>query len=208
MAAPLDERRKAIRKFRKQLKLSQAEFAKLAGIGQQMLSRFELGTRDLSPEAFARVEDAITEALARKRAAVQGAGRLVPLSNLLLSKDQVDQEASFQEYKRVHEDLVARYGPRWRETFKALGEAGRELWILKEQNRLLQELVGKQYEVLGFCQELINENETKDAKIFKLEEKVNELRELYDVGTQAVTATARYEELREKLAAVPAKEGK
>lgn len=78
----IDERRKCIRKFRKQLKLSQAEFAALAGIGPSMLSRFELGNRDLSPEAYARVEEALAEAMAQRKLAVQGAGRIVSLASL------------------------------------------------------------------------------------------------------------------------------
>ncbi|SRR6266567_893725 len=71
----LDQRRKVVRKFRKQLKLSQTEFAALAGLSAPMLSLFENGQRDLSAAAFVRVEDAITEALAQRK--------LVPLADLL-----------------------------------------------------------------------------------------------------------------------------
>ncbi len=87
----LEERRTVIRKFRKQLKLSQSEFAALAGIGPSMLSRFENGDRDLSPEAFARVQAAITGALAQRE-------RTVTLASLLTlgKKPQAEQSAEKQ----------------------------------------------------------------------------------------------------------------
>ena len=62
-----DELRRSIRKFRKQLKLSQAELASLAGLAQHTLSRFEMGKRNLSQDALNRVGDAIAKALDKKK---------------------------------------------------------------------------------------------------------------------------------------------
>jgi transcriptional regulator with XRE-family HTH domain len=59
----LDERRAAVREFRKEFKFSQTEFAAFADIGPSMLSRFENGERDLSPETLAKVEKAMARAL-------------------------------------------------------------------------------------------------------------------------------------------------
>jgi transcriptional regulator with XRE-family HTH domain len=67
----LNERRKALKKFRKEAGFSQAEVASMTGIGQQMLSRFERGDRDLSPEALTRLEQAIADVLSGKQSASQ-----------------------------------------------------------------------------------------------------------------------------------------
>src|ERR1700685_1058898 len=80
----LNERRKALKKFREEAGLSQAEVASMTGIGQQMLSRFERGDRDLSPEALTRLEQAIADVLSGKRSASQQreeAQKIATLSN-------------------------------------------------------------------------------------------------------------------------------
>ena len=63
----LDERRRALRKFRKKAGLSQSDLGKMAGLSFSAISRFERGSRDLSPEAFARVSNAVAEVLSGKR---------------------------------------------------------------------------------------------------------------------------------------------
>ena len=80
-------------------------------------------------------------------------------------------------------------------------EQNRQLKQLQEENRILQELVAAYKDVYSFCQELVDETAAKDARLSELEKKIADLRELYDVGTQATIASARYEELREKLLA-------
>jgi predicted transcriptional regulator len=80
----LDERRKALRKFRKEAGLSQWELARMSGMGQAIISRFESGTRDLSPEALTRLEQAIADVLSGKQSAGQHreeAQKIATLSN-------------------------------------------------------------------------------------------------------------------------------
>jgi transcriptional regulator with XRE-family HTH domain len=60
---PLRERRKLLRLFRKQNRMSLSALGKLAGLSQPMLSQFENGDRDLSEEAWARVLDSMEKFL-------------------------------------------------------------------------------------------------------------------------------------------------
>ena len=46
---------------------------------------------------------------------------------------------------------------------------------------------------------LVAEAAKKDVEIAALKQRVKDLMEMYDIGSQAVAATARYEELREKV---------
>jgi transcriptional regulator with XRE-family HTH domain len=55
----LRERREYLREFRKQLGYSLQEIAKLSDLSKSMLSKFELGHRDLSAEAWGRLENAL-----------------------------------------------------------------------------------------------------------------------------------------------------
>jgi len=75
----LDERREGIRKFRKELDLSLAELGRLAGVSPSMLSLFETGKRDLSASAFARVQEAITSAMAERVGAARRVANLADL---------------------------------------------------------------------------------------------------------------------------------
>jgi len=80
----LDERRKALKKFRKQAGLSQWELARMSGMGQAIISRFESGDRDLSPEALTRLEQAIADVLSGKQSVSQQreeAQKIATLSN-------------------------------------------------------------------------------------------------------------------------------
>jgi transcriptional regulator with XRE-family HTH domain len=175
----LDDRRKAIRKFRKQLKLSQGELAKLANIGQQMLSKFERGDRDLSPAAFLRVEEAITEALANRRAALEKADRMskpVLLSDLL-------KPAKVKE-------LISRKSPM---DVRQIARQAQEEFRRKEQEdpdfRVLREVTAN----------LLKDNQELRAQVAELRGRVDLLCDLLDVKTKEVRAAAEAQDLKAKL---------
>src|SRR5580704_2046878 len=65
---PLRERRKLLRLFRKQNRMSLSALGELAGLSQPLLSQFENGDRDLSEEAWTRVLDAMEKFLLRANA--------------------------------------------------------------------------------------------------------------------------------------------
>jgi len=60
----LRDRRKLLRVFRKQYRVTLTELGELSDVSQPMLSQFERGDRDLSPEAWARVLVAIGKLVA------------------------------------------------------------------------------------------------------------------------------------------------
>jgi transcriptional regulator with XRE-family HTH domain len=62
-----DERRKTIRQKRKELGLSQVRLAKLAGVHVFTINRFEAGIKDVKPKTLAKIEDALTDAIAAQR---------------------------------------------------------------------------------------------------------------------------------------------
>jgi transcriptional regulator with XRE-family HTH domain len=78
-----EERRVAIQKCRKICGLSQDELARLAKVSQSKVSEFENGTQDLGEEAFLRVEEALVEAMAARKAEVAIVSRLLPLGSML-----------------------------------------------------------------------------------------------------------------------------
>lgn len=64
---PFDERRKAVRTLRRESGLTQTKLASRAGITQSTLANFEAGQFDLSPAAFARVQNILTDVLVAKK---------------------------------------------------------------------------------------------------------------------------------------------
>ena len=74
-----EERRAAIRKFRKISGLSQDELARLAKVSQSKISEFENGEQDLGEAAFGRVTEAIADALAARRFELSNTSTLASL---------------------------------------------------------------------------------------------------------------------------------
>jgi transcriptional regulator with XRE-family HTH domain len=143
----LAERRKTLRKFRERAGLTLEELAEKSGLSKSMISKFELGHRDLSPEAFARLRVAIHKTLDRQRAVARRteqskrkdaaqveklAGKItgLPLRSLLggeVSKQYVDSDS----YKQMCKTMEREYGTRWREVFKDFVELGRTIGTLE-----------------------------------------------------------------------------
>jgi len=152
----LRERRTALRKFREQADLSLEELAKLAGLSKSMLSKFELGNRDLSSDAFSRLEKAIVKVLANQRVAARRkqesekrgvakveklAGSFIPLRSLM--------EPRFESYRNSIEVMEASYGPRWREIFADLRKASKEIAKLEREKADLESRIGELRDLLG-----------------------------------------------------------
>src|SRR5215472_14425605 len=62
-----EERRRVIRKKRKELGLSQQRLADLADVAVFTVSRFETGAQDIKPKTLAKIEEALTDAIAARR---------------------------------------------------------------------------------------------------------------------------------------------
>jgi len=74
---PIDDRdidmRHIVRSWRKKLGFSQVEIARLAEIGQNSLSRYETGERNLSSATLERLERAMDRALKERAALIMQA---------------------------------------------------------------------------------------------------------------------------------------
>ncbi len=62
-------------------------------------------------------------------------------------------------------------------------------------------LISTQRELITLLRQELDVSIAKDARIAELEQRVSDLRELYDAGTQAALAHAKFEELKEKVEA-------
>ena len=164
-----EEVRKSLRKFRKELKLSQGELASLAGLAQNTLSQFERGKRNLSLDALTRLHNAITEALVQKEIALrkqkQKAARGFSQEQIdyLLGRNPSDHEQAHATREKVSERLI---------------EAQQQhIRILKELLSAHEELTAEQ-----------------NATIRDLERRIAELRDLLGLETQVAIVREKVQE--------------
>ena len=147
----LSKRRKGMRKFRKNAGITLDELAAESGLSKSMLSRFENGTRDLSPEAFAKLWDAILS-LPEKRKAItrreEEAGRklaanfgskTVPLSSLM--------RPTLKEYREGMQRMEREYGPHWRKVIQALLDLSSDNAELERRISEMRDLLNLETEV-------------------------------------------------------------
>jgi transcriptional regulator with XRE-family HTH domain len=96
------EHREDLQRVRKQAGLSLAELGAMTKLSESSLSRFESGQRGLSPAAFNRVLEAISDVRSGKRAAEQlTALRKMKLSSLLGAKSTEDAFTPFAMFKSL-----------------------------------------------------------------------------------------------------------
>ncbi len=159
----LRERRTYLRKFREQAGLSLEELAKLAGLSKSMLSKFELGNRDLSPDAWSRLEKAVVKVLADQKMAAlrkqesekREAAKVEKLAGPFLSLAQMMTPESYLEScKRMEQE----YGPHWREVF-------RELFELSKANADLESRLAELRDLLSFeTHKALNESNAQEIR--------------------------------------------
>jgi transcriptional regulator with XRE-family HTH domain len=180
------QKRKLLRKVREQGGLSLEELGKRSGLSRSMISKFELGKRDLSEQAWQRVADAMEKfliedvekfkaqiekskaqiaSMERDLAAKQDATGtparklgVAPMSLRALAGGAITREAYAESCRRAEQE----YGPHWREVFQALIDGGR-----REQN---------------------------------LEARIGELRDLLAVETHMALDEAEARDIRERIA--------
>jgi transcriptional regulator with XRE-family HTH domain len=162
-----------IRTVRKRLRISQTEFAKLAGLSQPMLSRYERGDRNLSPEMIESVKRGINEALINWRPPSERFHNLEAIQQLGIKLRETPEEI---EIKRVN-DTVS---------------------LLERQIQTLNEIVRNQDEMITLCRE---RSGTSETQIADLEQRVQDLRSLYVAETDAALAHDKARELRAKVTA-------
>jgi transcriptional regulator with XRE-family HTH domain len=123
------KKREALRSIRRATGASLSEVAAMAGLSQSMISKYELGQRDLSLEAIRSLRVAVNaicdthERELRKRALIERAaskdmrellGHAVPLWSL------ADPEGYRKKVEGRRAEMAREYGPHWQEVFEAL----------------------------------------------------------------------------------------
>ncbi len=180
--------RRTVRHVRKRMKISQAELAKLAGIEQSSLSKFEKGTRNLSAEAQEQLKAALEQAKSYQKADAAnnwgwnflggpafafGIPR-EPLpaprmsKKLLKEEEALDKEiAGYGTAKLSPEDAA-----KLPQAYMDLVEAHNNLRAsVEEQNRKFADMTAK-----GYALFLSKEVEAKDRRIAELEEEIRTLK--------------------------------
>lgn len=150
------EKRESLRTIRRMADVSLADVARLAGLSESMVSKYELGQRDLSFEALAKLHRAVGHILdekdakeARRRHAEQAASR--EMAELLGEAIPLASLADPQKYSRSLAERRAKmereYGPYWKEVFGALFEQAREKRDLEKRIAELRDLLKLETEV-------------------------------------------------------------
>jgi len=174
--------RRTVRHVRKRMKISQAELAKLAGIEQSSLSKFENGTRNLSAESQERVRAALEQAKIYGKADADSnwgmnaisdpfgfgmrlalpAASPEPVPAPRMSKKLLkDEEALKKEHEDFAKESLTKLPPEYVEK-------------LIESNQRVLDLAKKGYVAVPV--DTVRENEELKARIAELEEEVRTLK--------------------------------
>jgi transcriptional regulator with XRE-family HTH domain len=188
-------------RLREEYGVTQAELAEKAEINQSTVSGFERGNVDLSPTQVEQLFKAFNDLLA-ERAAKASTSTLASLRSprdpRAVERDKIRQDPAFQ-LEVAHEA--------GKELWNKNAELRKQLAYLQEKVRLFDELIASYKKRVSTDDELIaayqealeKTGSEKDAQIAELEKKVEELRTLYEAGTEAALAHAKFEELRAKV---------
>jgi DNA-binding XRE family transcriptional regulator len=169
-----EERRTAVKRLRKKCGLAQCKLAALAGVALKTLNRFEVGVQDMTPRAHAKIEQALSDALAGQR-----------LSDLLRSqRTQVSPLAQLcppppgtKDYWRGREDFFqhdegtmtpltidsSRLADQNVQLLKQITELKRVVEILQQQAHNWEEASVLQSEVIRQLEELVP-NKPREAE--------------------------------------------
>jgi transcriptional regulator with XRE-family HTH domain len=183
----------ACQRLRRASGISQIMLAKKVGINQSSLSLFENGYMDLSDEVLERLNKTLVE-MAKTTATKLGT-----------DVGSVDRQPGVQLRNLLDQDFLA-----GRPTvFSSIPSSIQQNTVEREQNRNLRKQIEIMKEIIEIQDGLITkgidgpalvaEAAKKDEEIAALKQRVKDLMEMYDIGSQAVAATARYEELRGRV---------
>jgi transcriptional regulator with XRE-family HTH domain len=195
MDAATDLWRRALPHLRRNMRLSQAELAALAGISQQSLSKFEDGSRALSAEAFARLEGALQKATRDRKADAENnwgmnslgllAPPLWPFETFSQSSptETPEQKAEWEQIQKEADELVEVGNKAIQELrkpenaaiiFKPLTANISKPELLQKHNALVKSLADmtkRGYEMFRSA-----DVEAKDRRIAELEEEIRTLK--------------------------------
>ncbi len=159
------DKREALRKIREIAGVSLSELAILAGLSESMLSKYELGHRDLSFNALVRLQKAVNVITSRKdeedkrrdlieRATSKEMGQLL---GKFIPLRAVGDEKYARDLRERQAAMEREYGPHWKEVFGALFEQG-------QQNRELEKRLADVRDLLRLETEAALKESERDEK--------------------------------------------
>jgi transcriptional regulator with XRE-family HTH domain len=158
-----------LKKRRQWLGISQRRLAQLAGVKASWIAAVETG-----------------------RVPMRGPKLLAMFKALAV----VEQELKRENPGWILQDGFSAHGPKEYKASKSSDPHAENLAILHRLIATQDRLIELQRQGIS---KLMQEGGHKDEKITRLEKQVADLRALYDAGTDAALANARFEELREKV---------
>ena len=212
-------RRQEVRKLRKRAGLTQAELASRARIGQQMLSGFEIGTRNLSPAAGDRLMNAIWDVLDGK-VAKEALGELrqsAPAKKLgmVYENDSAEYTARRNAPPRLTPEAAERIRKNANEAFSQIAaepavqqpayDYSAPLQAAQEEIKKLEEIIEAYRKIEEADQKMldylleIGPGVEAIEKIEKLRADNSKLREWLDAEYVAALQDAKAKELREEV---------
>ena len=114
------ENPKELRRYRKELGLTQAQLASKAHVKLSLIADIESGRRRFTKKAQGPVWDALADVQSERRkiAELKSALQPLPLASLMGAAPN-----AFATYREACSRMEQEYGPHWREVFKALFDA-------------------------------------------------------------------------------------
>ena len=166
-----EDRRRTLRKKRKELKMSQTDLARLAGFDRYTVSRFESGAADIKGRTLARLEEVITDMMAgRKLADVMRMQRMQLGTLSEMSPPKPGTEAYWQrreEFVRQGKESMTQLALDNTQLVEINGKLTQQIGVLEgmikkleDQNHVLHEISTLQGEAIR----LFEEEEAKKPK--------------------------------------------
>jgi transcriptional regulator with XRE-family HTH domain len=199
--------RKMLRSWRKRLGVSQAELARLAGIGQNTLSRYETGERNLSSATLDRLERAIERVFDKREAQIVQAVQSPPKGLAPETVARIRERAD--TYFNASSGLTGN-DDRFTAVARALGikvppsppptiaQLYNDLETYRKLHAIAARLILDMEKIIELQAEQVG---NKDNRIIELEKHVASLREVWTSGTEAALAHEKFERARERVAA-------
>jgi len=187
---------------RTQYGFTQVQLEGKTKIDQGAISAFEKGYADLAPAKVAQLFQALDSLIEERRTQRE------VLHN---SVERAWRKRHSKKLPAASQVLTGNLSSlRSAEAASQAFQREMRLKALQEAQRLSTErLIAGQQELIDLLQEFVKFQEKENAEqVASLQKKVNELRNLYELETRISVDTVQAEELRERLSAVPIKEGK
>jgi transcriptional regulator with XRE-family HTH domain len=163
-----EERRRTLKKLRKQAKISQRRLAELCGVTHFTIGRFENGRQDVSPKTLKKMEEALSDALAGLKITALLHAQRTRTGSLA---QMAPPPAGTEEYWQARDQFVRRGSRRMTELMLENAQLrednarlGEQVGILKQLVERLQEQTSNWHEAFTLQSEVIRLFEQEEVK--------------------------------------------